>query len=57
VRTYAPGDVDGLLAAIEASRASEPDRAGAQALATRSTWSAAFADEMAGFQRLMGRTS
>ena len=36
--TYEPGDVDGLLAAIERERAGEPDHRAAAALAARSTW-------------------
>ena len=41
--TFAPGDVAGLVAAIEAARRSEPDPAAAAALAHRCTSSAAFA--------------
>jgi len=51
-RTYEPGDVDGLLAAVEAARASEPDHAAAAALAARSTWAAAFEAETAQLARL-----
>ena len=46
VRTYRPGDVDDLLAQIEAARAAPPDLAAARALADRSTWDAAFAAEL-----------
>jgi alpha-1,6-mannosyltransferase len=52
--TYEPGDVDGLLAAIETARAATPDPAAAAALAARSTWSAAFAGELAQLERLIG---
>jgi alpha-1,6-mannosyltransferase len=53
-RTYEPGDIDGLLAAIEDARAATPDTAAACALAERSTWSAAFAGELAQLERLAG---
>jgi len=52
VHTYAPGDVDGLAAAIEAARASEPNAAAAGALAARSTWSAAFEAETEQLEQL-----
>ena len=52
VRTYEPGDIDGLLAAIEGARATTPDPAAAAALAERSTWSAAFEAETAQFEQL-----
>ena len=52
VRTYEPGDVDGLLAAIEQSRVREPDRIAAGALAARSTWATAFEAETAHLARL-----
>jgi alpha-1,6-mannosyltransferase len=52
--TYEPGDIDGLLAAIETARAGTPDPAAAAALAARSTWSAAFARELAQLERLAG---
>jgi len=55
VRTYEPGDVDGLLAAIEAQRLAEPDRLAAAALAARSTWAAAFEAETEQLARLAGR--
>jgi alpha-1,6-mannosyltransferase len=54
VRTYEPGDVGGLLAAIEAARAAEPDHVAAGALAARSTWAAAFEAELAQLGRLAG---
>jgi alpha-1,6-mannosyltransferase len=53
-RTYEPGDIDGLLAAIEGARAATPDTAAAFALAERSTWSAAFAGELAQLESLAG---
>jgi alpha-1,6-mannosyltransferase len=56
-RTYEPGDIDGLLAAIEAARAATPDPVAAAALAARSTWSAAFAGELAQLEQLVGRRS
>ncbi len=52
VRTFEAGDVDGLLRAIEAARAREPDLAAAAALAARSSWAAAFEAEMAHLGRL-----
>jgi alpha-1,6-mannosyltransferase len=55
VRTYEPGDIDGLLAAIEAARAAEPDVAAAAALAARCSWGAAFAAETLQLERLAGR--
>jgi alpha-1,6-mannosyltransferase len=54
VRTYEPGDIDGLLAAIEAARAAQPDVAAATALAARCSWGAAFAAETAQLERLAG---
>ncbi len=53
VHTYQPGDVDGLLAAVEAARRSEPDPVAAAALAARATWAAAFAAETAALERLV----
>jgi alpha-1,6-mannosyltransferase len=53
-RTFQPGDVGGLLAAIEAARADEPDRVAATKLALRSTWAAAFEAETAQLARLGG---
>jgi hypothetical protein len=52
VRTYEPGDVDGLLAAIEAARAAQPDALAASALAERSSWGVAFEAESARLERL-----
>jgi alpha-1,6-mannosyltransferase len=52
VRTYEPGDVDGLLAAIEAARAAQPDALAASALAERSSWGVAFEAESAQLERL-----
>jgi len=57
VRTYEPGDVDGLLAAIEAARATTPDAAAAAALAQRCSWGAAFAAETAQLERLVSGRS
>jgi alpha-1,6-mannosyltransferase len=48
--TFGPG---GLLAAIERARARPRDLAGAQALAARSSWAAAFADEVGDLRRLL----
>jgi alpha-1,6-mannosyltransferase len=56
VRTFEPGDVDGLLRAIEAARRSEPDPVAARALAARSTWAAAFEAETAQLARLVSRS-
>ena len=53
VQTYEPGDIDGLLAAIEAARARRPDPTAAAALAERSTWSAAFEAETAALEQLV----
>lgn len=55
VRTYEPGDIGGLLAAIEAARAAQPDPAAAAALAKRWSWGAAFAAETLQLERLAGR--
>ncbi len=52
VRTYEPGDIDGLLAAIEAARVTTPDVGAAAALAERCSWGAAFAAETAQLERL-----
>jgi glycosyltransferase involved in cell wall biosynthesis len=52
-RTYEPGDIDGLLGAIESARAAEPDAAAAARLAARATWSAAFGAELLGLERLL----
>jgi alpha-1,6-mannosyltransferase len=53
VRTYEPGDIDGLLAAIEAARVAQPDAALAAALAKRCSWGAAFAAETQQLERLV----
>lgn len=55
VRTYEPGDIDGLLTAIEAGREAQPDAAAAAALAKRCSWGAAFAAETLRLERLAGR--
>ncbi|MEY2516763.1 MAG: hypothetical protein QOJ89_4121 [bacterium] len=55
VQTYEPGDVDGLLTAIEAARQSDPDPVAAAALAARSTWAAAFEAETVQLRRLVDR--
>ena len=57
VRTYEPGDIDGLLGAIEAARAAQPDAGAAAALARRCSWGAAFAAETWQLERLAGRRS
>ena len=44
--TYAPGDVDGLAAAIARARAAPPDPVAAAALSWRSRWDRVFADEL-----------
>ena len=54
VETFAPGDVHGLLRAIESARRREPDPVAAGALAARSTWAAAFEVETAQLARLAG---
>ena len=55
VRTYEPGDIDGLLAAIEVARTVQPDPAAAFALGRRCSWGAAFAAETVSLERLVGR--
>jgi alpha-1,6-mannosyltransferase len=55
VRTYEPGDIDGLLAAIEVARVATPDAGAAAALAERCSWGAAFAAETAQLERLASR--
>jgi len=55
VHTYEPGDVDGLLAAIEAARATEPDPGVAEDFAARMSWDAAFEAETAALQALARR--
>ena len=57
VRTYEPGDLDGLLSAIDAARASRPGPAAAAGVATRFSWGAAFAAETLQLERLAGRHS
>ena len=52
VRTYEPGDIDGLLAAIEAARAARCAVAAGEALGTRCSWGAAFAAETVSLERL-----
>jgi alpha-1,6-mannosyltransferase len=54
-RTYEPGDIDGLLEAIESARAAEPDADAAARLAAHATWSVALGAELAGLQRLCRR--
>ena len=57
VRTYEPGDVDGLLAAIEAARSARRTEAGGNSLGKRCSWGAAFAAETMALERLVhGRT-
>lgn len=55
VRTYEPADIDGLLAAIEDARATQPDAGAAAALARRWSWGAAFAAETWQLEWLAGR--
>ena len=50
--TFAPGDVDGLLAAIERARAREPDRLAAARFAAAHRWEHAFAAELADLEAL-----
>jgi alpha-1,6-mannosyltransferase len=57
VETYEPGDIDGLLAAIEAARSSEPAAAAAALLGKRCSWGAAFAAETVALERLAGRSA
>lgn len=54
-RRFAPGDVDGLLRAIEAARTGEPDHVAATGLAARCTWAAALDAETSALERLVGR--
>lgn len=49
--TFAPGDVAGLLRAIEEARTADRDLAAAAALAARSTWAAAIAAEVEDLRR------
>jgi alpha-1,6-mannosyltransferase len=44
--TYAPGDIDGLGAAIARARAATPDPVAAAALSWRSRWDRVFGDEL-----------
>jgi glycosyltransferase involved in cell wall biosynthesis len=56
--TFAPGEVDGLAAAIERARAAEPDHAAAARLAAEHTWARAFSAELADLETLTrGQTS
>jgi alpha-1,6-mannosyltransferase len=55
VHTYEPGDVDGLLAAIEAARAAQPDPVLAADLAARMSWDAAFEAETTALEALARR--
>ena len=43
---FAPGDTDGLTAAIAAARAAYPDPAAAAALCLRLRWDRLFAEEL-----------
>ncbi|MBW3608445.1 MAG: glycosyltransferase [Actinobacteria bacterium] len=52
VRTYEPGDIDGLLAAIETARAGRPAEAAGTSLGKRCSWGAAFAAETVALERL-----
>jgi glycosyltransferase involved in cell wall biosynthesis len=54
-QTFVPGDVDGLLAAIERARAAEPDRLGAARFAAAHRWEPAFAAELRDLERLVAR--
>ena len=51
--TFAPGDIDGLLAAVERARASEPDRLAAARFATANRWETAFAAELDDLEALV----
>jgi alpha-1,6-mannosyltransferase len=51
--TFEPGDIDGLLAAIETARASAPADAAGVALGTRCSWAAVFAAETIALERLV----
>ena len=50
--TFAPGDIDGLLAAIERARARVPDRLVAARFASAHRWEHAFAAELADLEAL-----
>ena len=51
--TFAPGDRDGLLAAIERARRRAPDLAAARELAATFTWDRAISSELADLSRLV----
>jgi alpha-1,6-mannosyltransferase len=53
VSVFPAGDVDGLLAAVEAARAAPRDAVAAARLARRHDWSAAFAAEQAELEALL----
>jgi glycosyltransferase involved in cell wall biosynthesis len=53
VHTFEPGDPRALLAAIEAARASEPDRLTAARFAAANRWERAFAAELADLEALV----
>lgn len=55
VQTYAPGDIDALLAAIERGRATQPDIAAAAVLGKRHSSATALAGELLQLERLTGR--
>jgi alpha-1,6-mannosyltransferase len=54
VRTFEPGDVDGLAWAIAAARASEPDLDAALTFAAEHQWEPVFDRELADLRRLAG---
>jgi len=51
---FEPGDVDGLLQAIEAARASEPDLEAATAFSAAHQWDPVFAHELLDLELLVG---
>jgi alpha-1,6-mannosyltransferase len=53
VRTFAPGDIDGMAWAIAAARADEPDLDAALMFAAHHQWDAAFKAELADLERLV----
>lgn len=53
VRTFEPGDVDGMQWAIAAARADEPDLDAALMFAAHHQWDAAFKAELADLERLV----
>ncbi len=55
VHTFAAGDPQDLLRAIEAARATEVDRAAAEAFAAAHTWESAFAAELGDLEALVAR--